>query len=163
MSTVGTVYQPSQAYLAKQEAADISATVQFNGASSNPTIGNSTVSCQVQKIGRKVCISFRLVTGSTYSAGTGVYNVTLPADFPYNTPAAGAYGVGRLVNSAGSRMYNLSCEMLQGTKVIKFYPAVIDSAGAVAFNTGPVSPSIPEAWDGGSGAILAFQLEYFHT
>jgi hypothetical protein len=65
--------------VAFQQGAWIAYTPTFKGSTSNPTIGNATLSGRYMLVGRMVTFDIYFVYGSTTVAGTGTYSWDLPA------------------------------------------------------------------------------------
>lgn len=113
------------------------------GATTNPTIGNGTVTGRYRRLDARTCEwQVEIVTGTTTTLGSGAYSVAVPLQaasgirqmaflWTFNGTAAGNKpGTGRISPS--------------GT-----------SAGLFYTSTGQWSPTIPDAWTVGTAIFLA--------
>jgi len=106
-------------------------------ATTNPTLGNSTLTGSYMVIGNTVHFRFRLTIGSTFSAGSGTYQFTLPLPTSANVTVNDTAGTGA-VNDTLRRP--VIATVLDTTHVILVRcatEAVITNAGVgAAFATG---------------------------
>lgn len=57
---------------------DWSSSFTITGSSSNPTKGNSTYTAKYVRLGKLVIFKFKVVIGSSFSAGSGTYGFAVP-------------------------------------------------------------------------------------
>lgn len=125
-----------------------SPSISWKALSVDPAIGNGSLSCRVQRQGRKLRIDVVLTAGSTTTFGTSSWYFVLPA--PYNTwvAKAQAVGVGRILDS-GTAYYAMVPVVAAAERNIFLF---LDNSAA------QVNPTAPMTW--ANGDTLTFSIEY---
>lgn len=107
----------------------------WEGASSNPAIGNGSISSTYRRVGGLVCFFVRVTAGSTTTFGSGLLSLTLPV-----TPAQdGLMFSGGIFDSSGGALYLLEGRNT-GTTVNLYHVSASTSGLAVQTTaTAPVT------------------------
>ncbi len=111
----------------------------WTGSSSNPAIGNGTISGRYYQIGNLVYFTFYLSCGSTTTYGSGNYSYSLPVTAASNSVN---YIITAWVYDSGTAYRIGAGRITAGGTTFKVY---IDSA------TAETGPSVPMTWVSGDG------------
>lgn len=114
----------------------------LTATTTNPTLGNSTLAGQYVRIGDLVYFRIQLTIGSTFTAGTGVYLLSLPVASAVG--ANFAIGSGFILNSALRKPVVPSSESTTTVRMIRC------SNETAVDNTGPGA-----AWATGNVATIS--------
>jgi hypothetical protein len=114
-------------------AAWTSYTPSWGAATTDPTLGNGTISGRYQKIGRTVTFQINMTTGTTSTYGSGSYNWTLPV-VSGNGQTATVYG--RFGHD--SAIYAVAGQINANDDRCRFFGST---------GTGAISPGVPVTWD----------------
>jgi len=121
----------------------------WTASTTNPTLGNGTITGRYMKVGRAVTAEYILTTGSTTTYGSGVYSIGLPV-----AAASGgldAFGATRLIASA---TYIGICHLSSGgNSVVSLFPG--SATPATGANMTPTAPATLAA-----GHILRGSITY---
>ncbi len=117
--------------------------VTWTGASSNPSLGNGTLTYNADYVGGMCHVSLSLVFGSTTTSGTGYWTFTIP-----DIPKANAVGALWVLDS-GTGYKTGSAIMDSGSGDIKCYT----DGGTVQFG-----PSTPITWSTGDTLRLSISF-----
>ena len=113
----------------------------WTGSTTNPVLGNGTLTGRYSKFGRDVRFHLNLICGSTTTYGSGIYSFSLPF-----TPASlGASMIGN-AHLLGSARWGGQVVIASGVATISNFFATSSSDNRLAFHT----PSVPEAMANGS-------------
>lgn len=95
--------------------------------SSAPTIGNSAISGSYRLMGKTADVHMNVTIGSTFSAGTGIYRLSLPSGaVPLSTSSAEAMGIATVLDVSASQTYFYHVLYVSSTTV-----SMVNSVGAV--------------------------------
>jgi len=78
-------------------------TIEWKGDSSDPAIGNGTLTCRVYRSGRRLKVDVRLLVGSTTTFGSGAWYFQLPAPFSTWNAKHAAAGAAVMLDSGTQR------------------------------------------------------------
>jgi hypothetical protein len=117
----------------------------WTATTTNPTLGNGTWVGHYRQLDKTVDFWIRITVGSTTTAGSGIYQVTLPV-----TPIAGhpcRFGVAFSDASASATYFGMTA-FVSGAKVNLLYhsSAAGGALGAVG-NTTPAAPATGDTYD----------------
>lgn len=122
-----------------------SVTPVWRGTTTDPVLGNGTLTGRVYRAGRKLKVDVSLSCGSTTTYGVGAWYFTLPAPFAAFVAKFQATGSARVLDSG-----------------VQYYPAnVVITAGSnqiYAFGTQGINSAAPMTW--ASGDTLTFSVEF---
>lgn len=110
---------------------DYSTSMVIDGATTDPTLGNSTLQALYRRCEESdvVDFTFKLTIGSTFSAGSGIYTFSLPIDMMspqiWTGPA--------IVFDTGTAMRSAAVTPIAATGVLLY----VDGSGAALGSTGP--------------------------
>lgn len=121
--------------------------VVWDADSISPSIGNGSVSSYYIKHGNLVTVSFELTIGTTTTAGTGLYSVSLPFA---NTGSIGFVGSAYFQDSSTSKNYDGSCVVAAGQAAVSCY-----IGDATWSSTAPTVPA--------TGDVIGFTITYLWT
>lgn len=117
-------------------------TPSWTAATTNPTLGNGTMSCAYSVMGKTAFARFKIVWGSTTNSGSGLYGLSLPAAVtPVDTEAI----TGFISNSAGTVRHTITGFLTPGSGVFRI---------ALGNGSSGVSNSSPFAWATGDQMVL---------
>ena len=117
----------------------------WRGTTTDPVVGNGSVSGRVYRSGRKLKVDVTLSCGSTTTYGVGAWYFTLPAPFAAFVSKTQATGSARVLDS-GTQYY-------AGTVVI-----TAGSGQIYAFATQGFNSASPMTW--ATGDTLSFSIEF---
>lgn len=117
----------------------------WKGDSSDPVIGNGTLTSRVYRSGRKLKIEISLTCGSTTTYGTGAWYFTLPDPLENWTAKFNATGALRILDN-GTQYYIGTANVSAGANRIYM------------FVTNGVSSTVPMTW--AQNDTLVFDIEY---
>jgi hypothetical protein len=122
-------------------------TPSWTGATTNPTLGNGTMSCAYMIMGRTAFVRIKIVWGSTTNSGSGLYGLSLPAAAtPVDTQALAGF----ISNQAGSARHTIAGFLTPGSGVFRI---TLDNGSS------GVSSSAPFAWGTGDQLVLTGAYE----
>lgn len=125
-----------------------SPTIQWKGDTTDPVLGNGTLTCRVERKGRSLKVDVKLVMGSTTTFGSGAWYFLLPA--PYSTWAAkaDATGIGSILDS-GTTYYAVTPKIATGGKQIYM---TLDNSPANVYASAPMTWAVNDT--------LQFSIEF---
>jgi hypothetical protein len=124
----------------------------MTAATTNPTMGNSTLVGRYARIQNLIICNFSVTIGSTFVAGVGGYSFAIPV----TATAASAYtranlGTFAFFDSSANAIYEANPWLDTTTKVRAVYAATFNGT-VTAF--GPTDPVIPAVSDVYSGVMI---------
>ncbi|MFF9324049.1 hypothetical protein ACF1AY_04950 [Streptomyces sp. NPDC014776] len=122
----------------------------WTGTSTNPSIGNGTITGRYMKIGRTVICEMNLVTGSTTTYGAGQYGFSLPAQ----AAASGVDAEGTARLTAGATYIGQAFIISGGTSMSAAFPTAATPA-----NAGNMTPTAPATLAAGHTMRLSIVYE----
>lgn len=136
--------------LTNLQAAWTAYTPAWTATTTNPTLGNGTITGKYTRIGKLIIGRISLLMGSTTTFGAGAYRLSLPV-----TPHADNYtvafaqigNIGMIDTSASSRAFRVAL-CVDATTI-----GIQDASGV------PVSPTAPWTWANGDGLVATFEYE----
>lgn len=114
---------------------DYSSSFTLTASTTNPTKGNSSYEARYTKMGRLVVCQFRILIGSTFSAGSGVYQFSLPVTALNNH----AVGNGTIVDAGTA--------VRAGASLVQYGSSM--TLVQMVLGTSQVTNSSPQAWASG--------------
>lgn len=120
----------------------------WKGDSSDPDIGDGTLSCRVYRSGRKLKLDVVLVAGSTTTFGSGAWYFELPAPLGTWVAKASAVGTGRILD-LGTAYFMAVPVISAGSKRVYLW---LDNSGS------NVNVNAPMTW--AAGDTLTFSVEF---
>lgn len=122
--------------------------MQWKGDTTDPVIGNGSITTRVYRSGRKLKVDVALAIGSTTTFGSGAWYFQLPAPFNSWVAKAGVVGTARIFDS-GTTYYAGIPVMSAGSGRIYLW---LDNSSS------NVNPAAPMTW--ANGDTLTFSIEY---
>jgi hypothetical protein len=113
-------------------SATTSYTPSWTASTTNPTIGNGTITGAYTQIGKMVFVRIQITMGSTTTYGSGQYSISLPVA-PVATQAIQAL----LTDDSGAVRYDGVCWLTTGTGIFRIVVGYTASAGMTA--TSPIT------------------------
>jgi len=107
----------------------------IGGSSSNPSMGNGTLTGRYRQDGKTVHIRIECVFGSTSTFGSGVYFFTLPVAPKVNSLLPGMY----IDSSAASARYGLTAQMILASTSGSNMRIAVDGTTSVVGSTLPAT------------------------
>jgi len=126
-----------------------SPTVSWLADTTNPSLGNGTLTCRVTRRGRKLKVDIALTMGSTTTFGTGPWYFELPAPFSTWVATASVTGALRIFDSGTAWLLG-SCAVSGGARRIYMFP----TNGAAG-----VQSTIPITWASSDSLTLSVEYE----
>lgn len=112
----------------------------WTATTTNPTVGNGSLTGNYWQVGKLVLGSWRLVLGSTTSIGTGTYSFSLPVASAVRYGTEDALGVGMYRHQGTATRYHQTMYWSNATTIIPLYMTA--SATLVALSSAaPVAPA----------------------
>ena len=128
-------------------------TVSWTAATTNPSIGNGTLSGRYVQIGKTCILVVGLVMGSTTTYGSGNWAFSLPKS-AVNTAGINFYGVAH-IRKSGTANYERIAEIIPHVSTTVINAFIDPTPGSNSFN---ISATVPLTW--GDGDALGFQITY---
>lgn len=126
-------------------------------ATTNPSIGNGTISGKYMQIGKTFFVRILVSMGSTTTFGTGNWFFSTPSTVSSSTYYINVSPLGiALMEDAGTQLYSGIVMFFDTTKVIIRYQTV--SSSVVVLGASNVSSTTPFTW--GSGDKFGIQFIY---
>lgn len=126
-------------------------TPSWTAATTNPVLGNGTLTGRYMKVGRTCHVQVDLTCGSTTTYGAGAYSMSLPF-----TSASVGIRPGQLHGFLSQRFIGQCLVSPSATTALLYFPA----SGSVS-NLSSASPTVPFTW--ASTAQLRMSLTYETT
>ena len=128
-------------------------TVSWTAATTNPSIGNGTLTGRYIVIGKLCTYVLGLVMGSTTTYGSGDWAFSLPVN-AVNTAGINFYGVTHL-RKVGTANYERIAEIVPANSVSVINVFTDPTQGS---NSTEISATVPFTW--GKGDALGFEITY---
>lgn len=117
-----------------------------------PVIGNGTITGYFNRQGNVVNVTVQIVMGTTTTLGTGILNVSLPANYPCSYPIPQEGGVGRGLDSSVPDYYYCYMEMAANPTYAEMRREAVVASGTQAGFTA----TYPVTWATGDTFNLSF-------
>jgi hypothetical protein len=132
--------------LAAINTAWVTYTPAWTSTGTAPAIGNGTLEGRYLHAGKLMCVTGRIVMGSTTTFGTGLYSMSMPSGLPADSSVL--YSGSGLVLDSSAPTANGPCAVrFDGGSAVRFYAA-----------GGQVGATVPFTW--ANGDQLIWQITY---
>lgn len=121
-------------------------TTLWTAATTNPTLGNASVSATYTMANARVTANITITIGSTTTLGVGTWSFRLPI---VSNPNATAYNMGTARIKCAGSFYVAAVLNVPGTQSVQLYPHGYNNAA---------SQSVPGAWV--AGDTIELQIDY---
>jgi hypothetical protein len=127
----------------------------WTGATSNPAIGDGTLTGRWVKRGKTCLVNILLVAGSTTTFGSGAWSFSLPfqASYAVTTGGWGWRGVAAIYDSSAGQRFDRVAGINRDATTVSQFVAMADGTTALTLTS-----AAPMTW--ASGDILSLQAEY---
>lgn len=126
---------PTASQIPDGEWTDYSASFTLTASTTNPTKGNSSYEARYVKVGKLVVFQFFITIGSSFSAGSGVYQFSLPVT------ALNNHGVG------SGWIFDNGTAVRAGASIMQYGSSL--TLVQMVLGTSQVSNSSPQTWAAG--------------
>jgi len=113
-----------------------------------PTLGNGTTTGRYCQVGKAVHFQWALTIGSTSTAGTGTYTISMPVTAA--TPLGGPLGSGYVFDNSAGALWTTAVRPAGGTDTSKFEALFTNAASAFTWAAG--APFVIGTSDGATGS-----------